>query len=491
MPRSLYGKLALALLLLVILIGWIYGVIGFYVTDLYGQEALQKIHRSLAADLIEEGLLDEDGTVDPAGLEHVIHMLMVINPSIEVYVLDPDGRILAFSAPPDVVEREHVDLGPIRAYLAPGSRLPIRGDDPRDRAGAKVFSAAPIGDPETPGGYVYVVLGGQLYDNVTQMLAGSYVLRLAAAGLVAGLLFAFAAGLLLFRRITRRLRALDSRVSSFGRHRPGDGSARDRAPSGTGADEIDRLSASFEAMAGRIDEQLRGLEEGDRMRRELVANVSHDLRTPLAALHGYLETLALKGDRLAPEDRARYLEIACDHSSKLGKRVAELFELAKLDARETRPQRERFSLAELVQDVLQKFRIEAGRKNVRLLTERDHDLPFVTADIAMIERVLENLLANAIRHTPVDGRITVTIDRDGDAIRLRVRDTGDGIPPEELPHVFERFYRCKHDERDEGSGLGLAIAKRIVVLHGGTIRAASEPGEGAIFTIRLPLEGSV
>ena len=152
MPRSLYGKLALALSVLTIVIGGIYGVVGVHVTDLYGQEALQKLHRSLAADLIKEGLLDEDGTVDPAGLEHVIHMLMVINPSIEVYVLDPGGRIVAFSAPPDVVERDRVDLEPVRTYLEPGGRLPIRGDDPRDHTGAKVFSAAPIGDPDAPGG---------------------------------------------------------------------------------------------------------------------------------------------------------------------------------------------------------------------------------------------------------------------------------------------------------------------------------------------------
>ena len=125
MPRSLYGKLALALLLLVTLIGLIYGVIGVYVTGRYDLEARQKLHRSLAADLIKEGLLAEDGTVDPQGLEHVIHMLMVINPSIEVYVLDPDGRILSFSAPPGSVLRDQVDLRPVERFLESASRLPI------------------------------------------------------------------------------------------------------------------------------------------------------------------------------------------------------------------------------------------------------------------------------------------------------------------------------------------------------------------------------
>ncbi len=486
MPRSLYGKLALVLLLLVVLIGLFYGAIGIYVTDLYDQEARQKLHRSLASDLIKEGLLAEDGTVDPEGLEHVIHMLMVINPSIEVYVLDAEGRVVSFSAPPGTVQRDRVGLGPVKRYLEDDGRLPIRGDDPRDRDGVKVFSAAPVGHPGSPEGYVYVVLGGQLYDNVTQMLAGSYVLRMAAAGLAAGLVFAFVAGLLLFGLITRRLRNLDGRVSAF---KAGPSPARP-VPAGRGsADEIDRLGVSFDAMAVRIEEQLHSLENADRLRRELVANVSHDLRTPLAALHGYLETLLLKEDLLDPEERRRYLEIAGRHSARLGKRVEELFELAKLDAAEAKPELEPFSLSELVQDVLQKFQLEAGRRKIGLHTEREKEMPFVPADIAMIERVLENLVSNALRHTPAGGQITVTVAAGERSARVQVRDNGEGIPAADLPSIFERFYRCRHgDGQDEGTGLGLAIARRIVELHHGTIHAESVPGQGALFTFTLPLD---
>ena len=488
MPRSLYGKLALALLVVVVLIGLIYGLVGVYVTGRYDQEARQKLHRSLASDLIKEGLLTEDGAVDPQGLEHVIHMLMVINPSIEVYVLDREGVVVSYSAPPGKIRRDRIDLAPVKRYLNDAGRRPIRGDDPRDLHGVKVFSAAPVGNPLDPEGYVYVVLGGELYDSVTQMLAGSYVLRMAAAGLAAGLLFAFAAGLLLFGLITRRLRALDARVSAFG------AGAESPFPSGlntiepAAGDEIDRLGHSFEEMAIRIEEQLKRLESADRLRRELVANVSHDLRTPLAALHGYLETLVLKGEDLNPAERRRYMEIANRHSERLGKRVGELFELAKLDAAEALPDPESFSLAELVQDVLQKFQLEAGRKKVGLNTEREKDMPFIRADIAMVERVLENLVSNALRHTPTDGRITIAVGTTGREARVQVRDTGIGIPPDDLPSIFERYYRCRHDGQDEGTGLGLAIAKRIVELHNGAIRAESTEGQGAVFTFTLPLE---
>jgi len=227
------------------------------------------------------------------------------------------------------------------------------------------------------------------------------------------------------------------------------------------------------------------------VRRELVANVSHDLRTPLASLHGYLETLVLKGDRLDPAERRRYLEIAARHSGKLGRRVTELFELSKLDACDVRLQRERFSPAELVQDVVQKFQLQSERTGVELATERRGDLPFVDADIGLVERALENLLGNAIRHTPGGGRVTVCVDTAAGNARIVVSDTGPGIATDELDSVFDRFYRGRNGESSgEGAGLGLAIAKRIVELHGGTIRADSPPGEGAVLSFTLPLAGA-
>jgi signal transduction histidine kinase len=244
-------------------------------------------------------------------------------------------------------------------------------------------------------------------------------------------------------------------------------------------------------MSRRIGEQLTELERADRMRRELVANVSHDLRTPLSSLHGYLETLLLKGDRIDPEERRRYLEIATRNSGSLSKRIAALFELAKLDAYEVRLEEERFSLAELVQDVVQDFEMRAREKRVELHTEREEKVPFVVADIGLIERALENLIGNAVRHTPSGGRVTVSIRTDHSEVSVEVRDTGPGIPPDELPSVFDRFYRCRADESGGGgTGLGLAIAKRIVDLHRGSIRADSTIGEGTVFTLTLPVPTS-
>ncbi len=222
------------------------------------------------------------------------------------------------------------------------------------------------------------------------------------------------------------------------------------------------------------------------MRRDLVANVSHDLRTPVAAVHGYLETLLLKEAVLAPDERRRYLEVALRHSAGLSAMIMELFDLAKLDAREVDVELEPFSLCELGQDVLQRFDLLAAQKNVVLEGLLSPTLPMVAADIRLIERVLVNLIDNALRHSPSGGRVSLICVADGADVLVSVTDTGPGIAAAELTHIFERFYRPPTTaDLAEGAGLGLAIAKRILDLHGATLDVVSERSEGASFRFTL------
>lgn len=255
----------------------------------------------------------------------------------------------------------------------------------------------------------------------------------------------------------------------------------------TSRDEIDRLGVTFSQMADRILQQLTKLKQTDRLRRELVANVSHDLRTPLASLQGYLETLLLKEGKLTPQEQRNYLEIATKHSERLGKLVYELFELAKLDSHETQLHLEAFSLGELVQDVTQKFQLAAEKRRILLQTDFSADLPFAWADIGLIERVLENLIENALRYTPEGGTVTVALIRGDEKITVQVSDTGCGIPQGDIPYIFDRFYRAEKNqpERLSGAGLGLAIAKRILELHGSPIEVNSTLNVGTTFTFPL------
>ena len=245
---------------------------------------------------------------------------------------------------------------------------------------------------------------------------------------------------------------------------------------------------------GALEERLRTLEAADVRRRELVANMSHDLRTPLAALQGHLETLLMKADEITPEEQHAYLTTAMRHGERLGNLINALFELAKLDSGEAQPHREAFCLAELVQDVAQQFALAAGKQNVHLETRFAPGLPFVSADIGLVERALGNLLDNALRHTPSGGRITIALRHENGRIAIEIVDTGSGIQPQDLPRIFERCYHARAarntDGESNGAGLGLAITRRIVELHGGDIIAHSTLGQGATFTFSLPVQAS-
>jgi two-component system OmpR family sensor kinase len=486
--RTLYAKLALGLVVLIAAMGLVYALISMSATRHYLAELHQRVNRDLAHNLVADRDLVAEGRINERALKSMFHEYMQINPSIEIYLLDLDGRILSYSAEPGQVKRKNVSLGPIHDFLTDSASFPLLGDDPRSHDGRKVFSVTPVPSANSLQGYLYVVLRGERYDFVDDFAKGSYFARLSVWAVAATLAFGLLAGLIVFRLLTRRLQrltiAMDNfRVSDFSKPAHYQNSPALAAP-----DEVDRLGATFDQMAGRIVEQIQELKQQDALRRDLVAQVSHDLRTPLAALHGYLETLKLKEGTLTAKQRADYFAIVLRQSEYLTRLVGELFELAKLEAREAALQCEPFSLPELVQDVVQKFQLKADKSEIKLAMELDADLPLVSADIALVERVLDNLIDNALAHTPAGGTVRVPVRRDAQQVILCVADTGEGIRESDLPRIFDRFYQAADQPSANGhAGLGLAIARRIVELHGSEINVRSRPGEGTTFAFGLPV----
>ena len=485
MPRTLYAKLALVLAGLLILIGLVYAFLTIATTRHHQQQIQQKLNRDLARNLIADRNLVQEGRLNQEALKETFTHYMMVNPSIEIYLLDLHGTILSYSAEPGKVKLQRVSLGPIRDFLG-GQTYPLLGDDPRSHDGSKIFSVAPVPSSSNPEGYLYVVLRGEEHDRIEQFIKNSYLFRLSANAVIGSLLFGLLAGLLLFHLLTRRLRRLsammnDFHQSNFTQH------SRYGTPTRP-ADEIDQLGLNFDRMAERIREQLEDLKQQNTLRRELVANVSHDLRTPLATLRGYLETLKLKAGTLDNAAREEYVDTALRHSERLSTLVEDLLELAKLDAKAIEPHHEPFSLAELAQDVLQKFRLAAIEQGIALSMEDGNELPYVYADIGLIERVLENLVSNALQHTPENGTVRLALQAlEDNRIEIRVSDSGYGISEEDLPHIFDRFYQAGNRHRSgHHSGLGLAIAKHIVALHGDNIRVSSRLNVGTTFAFSLP-----
>jgi two-component system OmpR family sensor kinase len=413
--------------------------------------------------------------------------LMAVNPNIEIYLLDADGVIKTFTASPHDVVRQRVDVAPLRAFIGNQFVFPLLGDDPKELGEQKIFSAAYVDAANPQLGFLYVILGGSEYDAVARRVQGGMLLHNVLTMIALGLIVALTAAFFVLMTQTRKLRRLASAIDTF-RNSNFQNPLQVSVAAGPGGDELDRLSRAYNDMTAHIRMQMAQIADTNATRRELIASISHDLRTPLASLRGYLETLMLKEKTLSTQDRRMYLEIAFRQSDYMSRLIEELFELAKLDEVGIDISPEPMQLSELVQDVILKFKLLAEKRDIRLQGHVMPNTPLVYGDIALIERMLGNLLDNAIRHTARNGTITVTVTVDTQYARLEIADTGSGIMNPDLPHIFDRFYRAdkSRDPASGGAGLGLAIVKRIVDLHGGRITVNSTVGVGTHFQIAFP-----
>ena len=251
--------------------------------------------------------------------------------------------------------------------------------------------------------------------------------------------------------------------------------------------EVQRLGFSFNDMLSHIDAQMKKLKQTDNERRILLADLSHDLRTPLANLQGYIETLSLKGNSIKEEERQRFMDICEKNLFNLKRLIDQIFELAYLEGGHVTLKKENFMLAELLHDVAAKFTINAQNKGITLSVNTAAKNAYVHADIGKLERVLTNLIENAIRHTPENGDIYINVVESDNHLTIEVKDSGVGISDRELNHIFKARYQASNSEEDSAihAGLGLAICQKLMTLLDSKLEVSSELGKGTSFRFSL------
>jgi signal transduction histidine kinase len=489
MSLTLSQRLSLAFCLLLLVCCGASAWLQIRANIMHEKEVVQGLSLGLARSIALDAQLmqaDDDTAapsegLGPAAVRRLFNKLMSVNPSVEVYLLDNDGRIVGHAAPAGHLKRDHIDLAPVRRLLNK-EPLPIQGDDPRSERGRKVFSAAILRSGEQKIGYIYVILQSEEHDRLAARATASSVLRTTLWSMAVVASLVLVAGLIAFRLITRPLHRLTTTMQQI--DTKADQLVLPPPQRGGPRDEIAILEQSFSDMGARINEQWQTMRQLDNDRREVVANISHDLRTPLGSLHGYLETLSLKDESLDAATRQHYLGIALAQSQKVGRLAQALFELARLEHGAVTPELEPFSLSDLIQDVFQKFELQAAERKVRLIATLPHPAPMVSADLGMIERVLTNLFDNAIRHTPAGGTVEITVKPSHDGkVEVTVADTGPGVPATMRESLFRRPVALQGEYRV--GGLGLLTVNRILQLHRGKIELVSEPEQGAVFRFTL------
>ena len=456
------------LLTLMLVASWIVGTLS---ARRFADEMNQALNRSIAMYIVDRGPLVVDGEVMEGRLRDVAAQAMVLNPAVSIYLLDPAGRVIW---PRTAASNRRVDLRPIREFLAADAaqHVAIYGDDPAQPSSQRVFSVAPVRSSQRDSGYVYVLLGGAERGALVRSIADSHILRAGSGGLLLMLGFALCAAWALTIHLTQPLTRLHGRIVDAGLEL---GVAIDQAPARSRSD-LEQISAVFDALAKRIRCQLDDLRSGDRLRRDLYAQASHDLRTPLTAMRGYLETLAADDGALGLKRRAQFTQVALRHCDRLQRLVEQIFVLARLETAVLPIKPEPVVAGELVQDVVASLQLDADRAGIDLRIEICPDAPPVTADIALLETVLVNLLDNALRHAPRGGRVSVRVQVEPAVagVAIAVCDNGPGIAAADLDRVRRPF------ETGPGgrTGLGLAIVHRIVELHGSALQIDSALGKG-------------
>lgn len=431
----------------------------------------------LAQDIADElsARLDVDPDTD---VRLTLRELVPPEPIALIFYRAPDGSII--SPRPESEQRPRFQRGVIERMLdsartEPGTRRAFR----RTRMAAASQIRVPVVTTAGIRGEVIAVLPNRPADIHPVLGPWTMLLFLPVALIIAG-----AGGILLLRLLLRRLRALENLALKVA-----EGNLNVRVES-RGNDEIDRLGSQLNRMTERLAAARARVEAADQQRRRLLADISHELATPLTSIRGYAETLQQPEVPVSPEERTLYLQNILEESQRMGYLIDDLLELTRLESRTIELNPERLDLTALTLNTRRRFEPkfrEAGLTLEAFLTGVPR---WITADGRRVEQMLDNLLINALRYVPRGGTVTISLQSDSDEKpvrhRLSVSDTGPGFPPEDLPHVFDRFYRGHNHAADSGSGLGLAIVKEIAHRHNGSVSAANQPEGGAQIVVEFP-----
>jgi signal transduction histidine kinase len=487
--RSLYWRIAIGFVALLAAILVIQVAVFVWLTLIVGRSSLGPVQ--LATEVANELSSAMETTPDLAIDAHLRrHFGHIYQPFL---VLMDDGRTASNRAdglPPGFIRTATIarnrrlgqeppegDFGP-----QPPPRPPDgpRGGGGRSGSSRRLAETVPIVVSGREVGIV-AVPGNPPPASIVMRQLGPTLAWVAAALLVAG---SAIMALVIFRPTHKRLRSLEHAAASLGEGRT------DVRAMETGGDEVSALARTFNRMADDLSARAAALAESDRARRQLLADVSHELMTPLAAIRGYTETLAMPELTLDADTRQRYLSIIGDETQKLEAMIGDLLDLARLEGGGGSLAHEPVPVVDLFSRVTDRHGPAIRNRQISVDVSVTPETLTVTGDAHRLEQALQNLGANAIRHTPNGGRIELTASPAEDGIRIAVRDTGPGIPPEHVERVFDRFYKVDSSrtrtDRPSGSGLGLSIVKAIVERHGGTVTASNAPDGGAIFEIQLP-----
>ena len=396
MFQSLYSRLALVLLFVFLTMGILLFMFFEHLSITTRNEVSQRLHQDFAVNVQMNLDVIKDDAIDPKKIKEVFKSMMVIGPSLELYIVDELGNVIAYQAAEEKIKRRKVSLEPIESFINGNESYPIYGDDPRSKK-KKIFSAAKVysknnqvvnhidGDDGVSIGYLYAIIGGEDYDHILTSLASGNTWKIRLIWIATGVIFLLIASLLLFYALTRPLRKLTTEIKAFedsGFRKKSDEASLEIVQEG----EVNQLKNSFYQMEQRIFELVERLNKQEELRREFLTYLSHDLRTPLMGIKANLETLEINKDLIPLTERQHFLNKARINGDRLEAMITELFELTRLDGNQVDVNLDEFSVDDLLSDLSISLENVASSKDVQMSIQRRKCDVNVFGDIEKIER---------------------------------------------------------------------------------------------------------
>lgn len=481
---SIFRRITIMVFLLITILGVLFIAITYLSTKHYHQASTQLLNKDVAAHIAKfTSPFDKNG-INKQKADSVFKDAMVISPSAEVYFLDTAGKVIAFHAPEKDIRLWKVPLNNLQTYIRDSGKNYIKAPDPKDPGNSKIFSASEVVESGAKLGYIYVILGSKESENIIDVLLSSHISNLAIKTFIAIILLSIVISFIYLNRIRRSFNRM---IDVLERFEQGDFTARFDIKK---EDELAPVTEAFNKMADLLSSNIQKLTKSEQERKDFIATISHDLRTPLSIARGFTETLLIKGEghELNPQQRKEYVQLVLFKIEQVEVMVKQLFELSKMEAVEFNAAPEPFVLSEIVQETVNTFQLMAQEKTIDLRCTQCQYHVWIKADIGMMERVVQNLMDNAVKSTPAGGNVYIALTVEGNELNFAIKNTGDALP-EDLVYWINNF-KGKANlfvNRPAKLGLGLLIVQKALHMHGSSLKAYTMPAGGNIFTFSLPI----
>lgn len=479
---SIFTRISILVFSLITALCLLFIALTYLSTNRFHQASTQLLNKDVAAHIAEFTSPFNSNGINKRKADSVFHDAMVLSPSAEVYFLDTSGKVIAFHANEKEVKQWNLPLENIRKLITSKGSIYIKGTDPRDPENDKIFSAAEVKSTSENLGYIYVILGSN--EKVTGMLYNGYLGNLLAKAICVIIVLSIILSFIYLNRLQKNYNHV---VHVLQRFESGDLEARFKLQE---QHELTPITQAFNKMADLLLYNINRLTKSEKERKDFITHISHDLKTPLAIARGYTETLFLKraDKELSNEEMELCLQMILTKIQQTDTMVNQLFELSRVESVEFKAAKEPFVLSEIVQETVNVFQLLSSQKKVTLKCTQCQYHVWVNADVSMMERVIQNLVDNAVNNTPENGTVSVSLAVDKNTLIFRIQNTGSPLPHELLQWINnskeENILDANWSSR---SGIGFRIIKKILQLHNSTLIAYTENDSGNIFTFSLPI----